>query len=81
MKFEVQDINNAFGVKYWGGVLIKEEQKIYLAVKLSDMKELGVAKTMNSTNKVETWLNTPEGINWIERKLPTVTHTSFGSFL
>ncbi|MEX3623553.1 hypothetical protein [Viridibacillus arvi] len=79
--FKIHTSNNYFGLKFWEGVLVDGESRHDLCVKLSCMKELGVAKSMNSSRKVEEWLNSVEGRKWIDERLKVLTHTGIGSFL
>lgn len=81
MKYEIHFTNNVFGFKYWDGILNTEDRERVLCVKLEDMQALGVAKTLNSTRKVENWLNSYEGKKWINSRLDSVVVNSFGAFL
>lgn len=55
--------NNVFGMKFFE-IIFENEKGEFLkdtSISLSRLKELGVAKTMNSTKKVREWAESEEG--------------------
>lgn len=74
--------NQIMGIKFWEIVCTRKDGKLNrFCIKLDDMKQRGIAKTMNSTKKVETWLNSDEGLQWLNEAKDRVTFTGFGDFL
>lgn len=83
MKVELDSINTIFGIKFWGIRVFDNEGKRLggFNVRLSDMKELDVAKTMNSGKKVVQWLNGEVGQKWLSERIEKPSYTSLGAFL
>lgn len=55
--------NNIFGAKFFEIIFENGKGEFYAdkSISLTKLKELGVAKTMNSTKKVRDWANSKEG--------------------
>lgn len=55
--------NNVFGMKFFEIIFENEKGEFRkdTSISLSRLKELGVAKTMNSTKKVREWADSKEG--------------------
>ena len=83
MNVELDSINTVFGIKFWGiRVFDNEGERMgEFNVRLSDMKALDVAKTMNSGKKVVQWLNDDVGQKWLSERIKQPSYTALGAFL
>lgn len=74
--------NNYFGLRFWEiKVTEKAKQPLHFCLELSVISELGVTKTINGVKKLETWLNSNEGISWIKECALNPFHSGIGTFL
>jgi len=82
MKVILESTNDVFGIKFWG-IRVYEDEKVFSTynVRLSEMKQLEVAKTLRSGKRVVKWLNTDEGQQWLKERIKTPSYTQLGAFL
>lgn len=78
----IQSTSNYFGLRFWELICNRKDGNFNrFNLMLSTMQEYGVAKTLNSKRKVTDWLNSEEGLVWVNQRIEKPTCTTFGMFL
>lgn len=74
--------NNYCGLRFWELKCVRKDGNFNrFNLKVSTMKEKGIAKTLNSKRKVFDWLNSEEGLSWINDRKDRCISTPLGFFL
>ena len=78
----IQTSNNYCGLRFWELHCMRVDGNINrFNLMVSTMQDMGIAKTLNSTRKVTDWLNSAEGLDWVNKRKEEVTSTGLGMFL
>lgn len=81
-KVTVVSTNNYCGLRFWELNCDRKDGNFNrFNLTVSTMKEKNVAKTLNSTRKVTDWLNSEEGLAWVNERKEVATSTGIGIFL
>lgn len=82
IKVSIQTSNSYSGVKFWA---LKCERKDgnfnRFNLMVITMQDKGITKNLNGTRKVTEWINSKEGLAWINERKGEATSTGFGMFL
>lgn len=81
-KVSIQTTNQYGGIRFWELKCERKDSNFNrFNVTLGVMQTKGIAKTLNSTRKVENWLNTEEGLAWLNKSKQDYTRTAVGNFV
>lgn len=79
---EVVSKNRFFGLRYWELYCTRKDGKFNrFTLLVTVMEDMGHAKNLGSWRKVEKWLNTEEGLAWINERKGEARCTDFGMIL